>query len=138
MALSSQHDRPMSDLNTTPLIDVLLVLLIMFILTIPVQTHQVAIDLPSSENDRPLSMDMLRNRVTVDAGGSIAWNGSPIDRATLRNLAARSAALQPTPMLEFKPDANAPYGIVDEVIVDIRRAGVTSFGFVGNEAYRRF
>ncbi len=138
MALSSHLDRPLSDLNTTPLIDVLLVLLIMFILTIPIQTHQVAVDLPSSPSDKLLHLDPLRNRVTIDASGRIAWNGRPVDRVALRGMAERSTALQPMPMLEFKPAADAPYGIVDEVIADIRRAGVTGFGFVGNEAYQRF
>lgn len=135
--LSPHHERPMSDLNTTPLIDVLLVLLIMFILTIPVQTHQLAVDLPSTaENSIPIHA--VRNRVTIDGAGNIAWNGNAVDRSTLRDLAARSARLSARPLLEFKPDADAPYGIVDAVMADIRRAGVTGFGFVGNEAYQRF
>lgn len=130
--------RPMSDLNTTPLIDVLLVLLIMFILTIPPQSHQVAIGLPSGPPPKLLTPDIVRNRITVDASGAIAWNGHRIDRASLRGLLNASMRLPVDPALDFIPTAEARYELVDSVIADIKRAGVTKLGLPGNQAYSSF
>jgi biopolymer transport protein ExbD len=130
--------RPMSDLNTTPLIDVMLVLLIMFILTIPPQNHKVAIGLPSGLPPPLLTPDIVRNRITVDAAGAIAWNGHRIDRAALRALLNASMRLPVEPALDFIPAAEARYELVDSVIADIKRAGVTKLGLPGNEAYRTF
>jgi biopolymer transport protein ExbD len=126
-------------MNTTPLIDVMLVLLIMFIITIPIQTHKVGIDLPQSVDGPTSPMpDPIKNEVTIDARDIIRWNGAPVDRLTLRQYLARSLALSVEPELQFQPDANARYLTVDEVLADIRRSGVTRMGFVGNEQYSRF
>ncbi len=130
--------RPMSDLNTTPLIDVLLVLLIMFILTIPVQSHKVAIGLPSGSPPRVLQPDIVRNSITIDAAGAIAWNGHRIDRTGLRALLNASMRLPVEPALDFVPAAEARYELVDSVIADIKRAGVTKLGLPGNQAYEVF
>ncbi|MFB0873833.1 MULTISPECIES: ExbD/TolR family protein [unclassified Sphingobium] len=145
MALSFARPRgapdgaPMSDMNTTPLIDVMLVLLIMFIITIPIQTHSVGVDLPQPQPDQTLAKpDPVKNKVTIDAAGLIRWNGAAVDRLTLRRYLAASLRLPVEPELQFQPDAQARYIIVDEVLADIRRAGVTRMGFVGNERYREF
>lgn len=131
--------QPMGDMNTTPLIDVMLVLLIMFIITIPLQTHSVGIDLPGKAADPTLPMpDPVRNRLTVDGAGQIRWNGAAIDRMMLRQYLARSLALPTEPELQFEPSADARYVMVDEILADIRRAGVTKMGFVGNEPYSSF
>ena len=136
---SAAGDAPMSEMNTTPLIDVMLVLLIMFIITIPIQTHSVGIDLPQPQPDRTLRQpDPIKNKVTIDAAGLIRWNGAAVDRLTLRRYLAASLRLPVEPELQFEPDAQARYLIVDEVLADIRRAGVTRMGFVGNERYRAF
>ncbi|WP_088184478.1 ExbD/TolR family protein [Sphingobium sp. Z007] len=132
-------DAPMGEMNTTPLIDVLLVLLIMFIITIPMQTHSVGIDLPQVPVlPSPPVPDPVKNKVTIDPAGMIRWNGAAIDRLTLRRYLARSLALPVEPELQFQPDAAARYVVVDEVLADIRRSGVTKLGFVGNERYRDF
>ncbi|MGW8204346.1 ExbD/TolR family protein [Sphingomonas bisphenolicum] len=132
-------DAPMGEMNTTPLIDVMLVLLIMFIITIPMQTHSVGIDLPQAPvQPARFTPDPVKNKVTIDAAGMIRWNGAAIDRLTLRRYLARSMALPVEPELQFQPDAAARYVIVDEVLADIRRSGVTKLGFVGNERYRDF
>jgi biopolymer transport protein ExbD len=130
---------PMAEMNTTPLIDVMLVLLIMFIITIPIQTHAVRIDLPQTP-DRVIKdpVDRIKNRLTIDTDGTTRWNGAAIDRLTLRGYLTRSLALPTPPELQFQPAADARYVIVDEVLADIRRAGVTNMGFVGNERYRDF
>ena len=130
---------PMGEMNTTPLIDVLLVLLIMFIITIPIQSHSVGIDLPQAQADPGMSApDPVKNKVTIDATDVIRWNGVAVDKLTLRRYLAQSLALPVEPELQFQPDAAARYVTVDEVLADIRRAGVTKMGFVGNERYRDF
>jgi biopolymer transport protein ExbD len=127
--------RPMSDLNTTPLIDVLLVLLVMLILTIPLQTHKVAIDLPKIDNRVTLQPDPVRNRITIDAREVIRWNGAPVSEAQLRVLLRQSMALTVEPALDLQPDAEARYALVDAILADIKRAGVTKLGLPGNAAY---
>ncbi|MGF7171282.1 biopolymer transport protein ExbD [Sphingobium xanthum] len=127
--------RPMSDLNTTPLIDVLLVLLVMLILTIPLQTHQVAIDLPTMVPPKTLQPDPVRNRVTIDGSDVIRWNGAAVSEAQLRVLLRQSMALAVEPALDLQPDAEARYALVDAILAAIKRAGVTKLGLPGNAAY---
>ncbi|QGP80049.1 ExbD/TolR family protein [Sphingobium sp. CAP-1] len=132
-------DAPMGEMNTTPLIDVMLVLLIMFIITIPIQTHSVAIDLPQTPVTPQQPMpDPVKNKVTIDAGGLIRWNGAAVDRLTLRRYLAATLRMPVEPELQFQPDATARYVAVDEVLADIKRSGVTKLGFIGNERYRDF
>jgi biopolymer transport protein ExbD len=137
LSRSDSHE-PMGEMNTTPLIDVMLVLLIMFIITIPIQTHSVGISLPGPARETPIEVDPVKNRLTVDGAGLIRWNGAMIDRLTLRRYLARSLALPTEPELQFEPSADARYLLVDELLADIRRAGVENLGFVGNERYADF
>ncbi|MCP1471131.1 biopolymer transport protein ExbD [Sphingobium sp. OAS761] len=130
-------DRPLGEMNTTPLIDVMLVLLIMFIITIPVQTHSVGVDLPRPIPDN-FEMNPIKNKVGIDADGVIRWNGAAIDRLTLRQYLAASLRMPVEPELQFQPDAAARYVAVDAVLADIKRAGITNLGFVGNERYGQF
>ncbi len=133
-----ENAAPMADMNTTPLIDVMLVLLIMFIITIPMQTHKVGVDLPQGNVPPMTDMNPIRNKLVVSADGAILWNGLAIDRLTLRQYLAASLRMPVEPELQFQPDAAARYVIVDEVLADIRRSGVTNLGFVGNERYATF
>lgn len=137
MAMSGGRDdgEPMMEMNTTPLIDVMLVLLIMFIITIPIQTHAVKIDLPQNADTTTNTVDPVKNRLTIDAAGTIYWNGSPVDRVTLRQYLDQTTRMSPEPELQFEPDQSARYLVVDEVIAIIKRAKVTKLGFVGNERY---
>nr|WP_087574640.1 biopolymer transporter ExbD [Sphingomonas sp. CDS-1] len=136
---SGAEDRLLSDMNSTPLIDVMLVLLIMFIITIPIQTHAVGIDLPQTPKELPPTpIDTVKNKVGIDESGIIRWNGAAVDRLTLRQYLAASLRLPVEPELQFQPDAAARYVMVDEVLADIRRAGVKKLGFIGNERYARF
>ena len=119
MAVGDRDDNePMMEMNTTPLIDVMLVLLIMFIITIPVQTHAVKIDLPVP-TDAKNNVDPERNKITIDPAGTIAWNGTV------------------EPELQVQPDPYARYIVVDRVMAVIKRSGVGKLGFVGNEQYAR-
>jgi biopolymer transport protein ExbD len=135
---SGDQGTPISDLNTTPLIDVMLVLLIMFIITIPIQTHSVAVDLPAQAQELPIRLDPVKNKVTIGADGVIRWNGAAVDRLTLRQYLAASMRTPVEPELQFEPDAAARYVTVDEVLADIKRSGVSNMGFVGNERYGAF
>ncbi|MGN6619492.1 MAG: ExbD/TolR family protein [Sphingomonas sp.] len=137
MAMSGGRDdgEPMMEMNTTPLIDVMLVLLIMFIITIPPQTHAVKVDLPqNNQNQQVVQPD--KNKITIDPTGQVAWNGTPVDDITLRQYLDASLQLPTEPELHFQPDPQARYEKVDEVLAIIKRSGVTKMGFIGNEQYR--
>ncbi len=139
MAMSGGADdgEPMMDMNMTPLIDVLLVLLIMFIITIPIQTHAVKVDLPINDpNSPPPPIDPQKNKISIDAAGTVAWNGAPVDEVTLRQYLDQTAAMNPEPELHFQPDANSKYEVVDRTLAVIKRSQITKLGFIGNEQYR--
>ena len=127
---------PMMDINTTPLIDVMLVLLIMLIITIPPQTHAVKIDLPVNQpNQQPPPIDVVKNTVSINAKDQVLWNGSPVDMVTLRQYLDTTQQMNPIPELHLQPDATARYEIVDEVLAVTKKAHIQKMGFVGNEYY---
>jgi biopolymer transport protein ExbD len=127
---------PMMDINTTPLIDVMLVLLIMFIITIPIQSHAVKLDLPVQQpNPPPQVIEPQKNKVVVTAQGQVLWNGSPITLQQLRQYIDVTQQMNPIPELHLQPDATARYELVDVVLAVTKRAHVQKMGFVGNEYY---
>ena len=130
-------DAPMMDMNTTPLIDVMLVLLIMFIITIPVQTHAVKIDLPIPTDAPKSPIEPDKNKIFISSGGVIMWNGTPVDLAQLNAYLEATKALPVEPELQIEPDPFARYIVVDNVIAVVKRSGVGKIGFVGNERYAR-
>jgi biopolymer transport protein ExbD len=141
MAMSGGKDdgAPMMDMNMTPLIDVLLVLLIMFIITIPVATHSVDIDLPAAvDNPTPPPVDPIKNKIVLTATNQILWNGEPLSQNQLVDNLNATRAIDPEPELQFEPEARASYDISAKVLQLIKASGVTKFGFVGNEKYRVF
>ena len=140
MSTGGAEDEPMMDINTTPLIDVMLVLLIMFIITIPIQTHAVKLDLPVDDpsNRTPPPIDPVKNKIVIMPDRSILWNGAPVDEVTLRQFLDQTTMMNPEPELHMQPHPDAPYEIVDQVLAVTKRANVTKLGFVGNEAYRNF
>eukprot|EP01012_Entosiphon_sulcatum_P004436 TRINITY_DN11754_c0_g1_i1.p1 TRINITY_DN11754_c0_g1~~TRINITY_DN11754_c0_g1_i1.p1 ORF type:complete len:143 (+),score=30.39 TRINITY_DN11754_c0_g1_i1:178-606(+) len=136
MAAAAQEGQPMMDINTTPLIDVMLVLLIMFIITIPIQTHAVKLDLPQTPIDPPPPPpDAVKNKITVNAGGTVFWNGTPVDMLRLRQYLDLTQSMNPIPELHIQPEAQAPYVVVDRVLSVTKKAQVEKMGFVGNEAF---
>ncbi len=136
---SNQAGEPMMDINMTPLIDVMLVLLIMFIITIPIQTHAVKLDLPQdSANNPPPPIDPVKNKVVVTAQGAILWNGASVNQEQLRQYLELSQQMNPIPELHLQPEPEAKYVLVDEVLAITKRARVEKMGFVGNEAYMNF
>ena len=129
---------PMLDINVTPLIDVMLVLLIMLIITIPPQTHAVKLDLPVNQpNQPPPPIQPVKNTVGVTAQGAITWNGSPISKQQLRQYLEVTQQMNPIPELHLQPDATARYELVDEVLAITKKAHVQKMGFVGNNITRR-
>jgi biopolymer transport protein ExbD len=135
---SNEEAEPMMDINTTPLIDVMLVLLIMFIITIPIQTHAVKLDLPQDNSSNPPPIDPVKNKVVVTQQNQILWNGTPVNADQLRQFLEISQQMNPVPELHLQPEAEARYALVDEVLAITKRANVEKMGFVGNEAYMNF
>ncbi|MFP5328899.1 MAG: ExbD/TolR family protein [Alphaproteobacteria bacterium] len=143
MAMQTTSDNrrgePMLDMNVVPLIDILLVLLIMFIITIPVQTHAVKLDLPQDQpNQTPPPVDPVKNKVVITASNQILWNGAPVSPQQLRLYLDATQQMDPVPELHLQPEPNARYALVDEVLAITKRAHVEKMGFVGNEAYSTF
>ncbi|GMN02317.1 ExbD/TolR family protein [Erythrobacter sp. MTPC3] len=139
MAGGQLDGEPMLDMNMTPLIDVLLVLLIMFIITIPVATHSIDIDLPQdNSNTPPPDIDPVKNKLVLSAADQILWNGEAISQGQLVTLLQESTLMATEPELQFEPEALASYDLSARVLNLIKASGVTKFGFVGNEKYRSF
>ncbi len=141
MAMSGGSDdgSPMMDMNMTPLIDVLLCLLIIFIMSIPVATHSVDIDLPQpNPNPPPVTVEPDKNKLIITQTDQLLWNGTTITDGDLVNLLQQSLTINPEPELQFEPEALASYEASARVLNIIKASGVTKFGFVGNERYRTF
>ena len=142
MAMQTTTDNseglPMMEINTTPLIDVMLVLIIMLIVTIPPQTHAVKLDLPQNDGrqDQPL-IDPIKNKIVIAQSGEVFWNGDPVNLDELRLYLDRTQQIDPIPELHLQPEPEARYELVDEVLVVTKRAQVQKMGFVGNEAYMK-
>ena len=142
MAMQTTGDNaagePMMEINTTPLIDVMLVLIIMLIITIPPQTHAVKLDLPQNTPPTDIVVDPVKNKLVISAAGQVQWNGTPIDLTLLRTYLDVSQQMNPVPELHLQPEPQARYEVVDEVLAVTKRAHVTKMGFVGNESYANF
>ncbi len=126
----------MIDINTTPLIDVMLVLLIMLIITIPVQTHAIKLDLPDPNSHPPLVQPPPVVNVEIDFDGTILWDGNVIpDRAALEGRLAQASQLVPQPEFHVRPNSLVEYQYVAEVMASAQRLGIRSIGLVGNEQF---
>ena len=125
----------MLDINTTPLIDVMLVLIIMLIITIPLQTHAVKMNMPVGPSSAPPKPPEIV-RIDVDFDGTIGWNGEIVpDRATLENRLSQVAALPDQPEVHLRPNKLVSYKVVAMVMASAQRLGVTKIGLVGNEQF---
>src|ERR1043166_7298693 len=130
MSSSTGEGEVMVEINTTPLIDVMLVLLTLLILTLPPQTHAVKLDMPRTNNPPPPVPPPSVNLV-VDFDGTILWEGHAIDRATLDSYFKQSLDADPQPEIHLNPNPLAKYDVVAKVLGDAQRLGVTKIGFVG-------
>jgi biopolymer transport protein ExbD len=134
MSIGGGEDEPMMDINMTPLIDVMLVLLIMFIITIPVMTHAVKLDMPRATNAPSTSQPVVIN-LEIDFDGTVLWNGTPVDLESLEVYFRREAAIEPQPELHIRPSKRAKYDVVARVLASAQRNGMRKIGFVGNEQF---
>jgi len=134
---ASGTDEVMVEMNTTPLIDVMLVLLVMLIVTIPIQTHAVKLDLPQANNSTPPSdLKPAVVDLEIDFDGTVIWNGSPVpSRAQLDKYLEDTANQVPQPEVHLRPNRLAKYDAVARTLADAQRLGVTKIGFVGTEQY---
>jgi biopolymer transport protein ExbD len=128
------EDEPMMEMNMTPLIDVLLVLLVMFIITIPVMTHAVKLDMPRPTNAPKLSEPVVI-QLEIDFDGTVLWNGSPVTVDALDGYFRREAGNDPQPELHIRPNKRASYDVVARVLAAAQRNGLLKIGFVGNEQF---
>ncbi len=125
---------PMMDINTTPLIDVMLVLIIMLIITIPIQLHSVNLEMPI--NSPPSLEKPLEFRIDIDRNGQIFWDGAVIDRVTLDTKMVEAAAYKPQPNMMIRPDKAARYEVVAFVLANSQRRGLQKIAIVGGEQFR--
>ena len=134
---ASGTDEVMVEMNTTPLIDVMLVLLVMLIITIPIQTHAVKLDLPQqNQNNAPPPVPPVVVDLEIDFDGTPIWNGTPVpSRAQLDKYFEDTANQVPQPEVHLRPNRLAKYDAVARALADAQRLGVTKIGFIGNEQY---
>ena len=141
MSGGSDDGKPMMEMNTTPLIDVMLVLLIMFIITIPVQTHAIKIDLPvenPEDQPDPPEIDPVKNRLGITADNVVVWNDTQVSLQQVASFLRQTKSMNPEPELQFQPDEKSRYVTVDRTLAVIKKSKVSKFGFVGNEQYQSF
>ncbi|MHA7681083.1 ExbD/TolR family protein [Cupriavidus sp. PET2-C1] len=127
--LDSDDDEVMSEINMTPLVDVMLVLLIIFIITIPVINHTVKIDLPRATNT-PNDPKPQNINLAIDASGKIFWNQAEVDEPTLEANIAQAAQQQPQPELHLRADRDVRYERVAEVMAAAQHGGLGKIGFI--------
>jgi biopolymer transport protein ExbD len=134
MSVGGSEGDMMMEMNTTPLIDVMLVLIVMLIITIPIQTHAVKLDMPRPNPNAPLTQPEVIDLV-VDFDGTLLWNGQAVPNgATLVNYFTEAAAKDPQPELHLRPNKLAKYDVVAHVLATAQRLHIRNIGIVGDEA----
>ena len=127
-------DDVMIDINTTPLIDVMLVLIIMLIITIPIQTHAVKMNMPIAPSAPPPKPPEIV-RIDIDFDGTIGWNGTVVEKEELLNRLAQVAQMPDQPEVHLRPNKLVTYKVVAMVMANAQRLGVTKIGLIGNEQF---
>jgi len=134
MTVKQGEGEPMMEINMTPLIDVMLVLLTLLIITLPIQTHAVKLDMPRPNPAKQMVQPVIVN-LGIDFDGTILWNGTPVDRPTLDSYFLDASQADPQPEIHLNPNKLAKYDIVAKVLADAQRIGVKKIGFTGLEQY---
>jgi biopolymer transport protein ExbD len=132
---SGGTDEPMCDVNTTPLIDVMLVLLVMLIVTLPMQTHAVKLDMPRPTNAPPPPPGEVI-RVDIDFLGNIYWNGETVDLKTIESYFRQKAGQDPQPEIHLAPERRAKYDVVQNVMAAAQRQHMVKMGFTNVSEFR--
>src|ERR1700749_2367453 len=135
MSVGGAGEGPMSDINMTPLIDVMLVLLIIFIITIPSMTHAVKIDNPQPNPNAPPPTPPEVVDLAIDFAGTLLWNKTPVDRATMQGYISQEASKDPQPEVHITVDKFAKYEIVAQTLADLQHRGLKKIGFVNNDLF---
>jgi biopolymer transport protein ExbD len=130
VSVGGDSSEPMVEPNVIPLVDIMLVLLIIFIITIPVMTHAVKIDLPREVNQPTVTKPENIN-LSIDFDGTIYWNESMIDRTKLLNYVLQEAVKDPQPEIHIRADRRVRYEYVAEVLFNLQRGGLMKIGFIG-------
>ena len=132
MAFSSNSSGggPMADINVTPLVDVMLVLLIIFMITAPLMSHKVKVELPQATLEEKPKIDQPPITLAVTANGKIYWNDEPVSRDALDARLAILAQRTPQPQVDVRADNVTKYGVIAEVVKQVRMAGIRKVGFV--------
>ena len=134
-AEGDQEDQVVSTINTTPLVDVMLVLLVMLIITIPIQLHSVNLNMPTGNPPPPLVLPEIV-KIDIDSTGMIYWNGEVVpDRAALEEKLTAAAAKTVQPELHLRPDKASKYEVVAGVMASSQRLALTKIGIVGSEQF---
>ncbi|GBQ20261.1 ExbD/TolR proton channel family protein [Acetobacter estunensis NRIC 0472] len=129
---SITEDEGIVDINTTPLIDVMLVLLIMLIITIPLQTHSVSLNLPQGDPPPQTTPDPQTVTLGIDFDNTITWNGAPVvSEAELQSRLQEAVAQPEQPEMHISPNRLADYKTVAHVLADAQRLGITKLGIIG-------
>ncbi|MEY4761384.1 MAG: hypothetical protein RLZZ200_1240 [Pseudomonadota bacterium] len=130
-------DAPMCDVNTTPLIDVMLVMLVMLIVTLPIMTHAVKLDMPQANNSPPPETQPRVIDLEIDYDGLILWNGSAVNGiAALDGFFKQEADLEPQAEIHLRPDRRAKYDVVANVLASAQRHHMVKIGFVNITQFR--
>ncbi len=134
MSTGTAEGEVMVEMNTTPLIDVMLVLLVLLIVTLPIQTHAVKLDMPAP-NTTPPTVEPETVDLGVDFDGTVTWNGTAVDRSTMDSYLEDAARKNPQPEIHVNANRLAKYDAVAKVLADAQRLGATHIGFTGIDQY---
>jgi biopolymer transport protein ExbD len=134
---TGSKDAPMCDVNTTPLIDVMLVLLVMLIVTLPIMTHAVKLDMPRPNDNPPPPVPPEVINIEIDYDGTIVWDGTPVPSiAALDSYFRQASVKDPQPEIHLRPDRRAKYNYVAEVMASAQRAKMVKMGFTNVAEFR--
>lgn len=130
------HERQpvLADINMTPMIDIMLVLLVVFIITAPLLSHSIAMDLPKAQAGASPASTVSPVAVAIDAKGQLFWNGQPMPAAQMDQRFREAAAQQPQPDIALSADQHTAYSQITAVMSAAQRAGLSHFGFVVDSA----
>ncbi|HMB58091.1 MAG TPA: biopolymer transporter ExbD [Arenimonas sp.] len=129
---SNSGGGPMADINVTPLVDVMLVLLIIFMITAPLMTHKVTVKLPLATLKQKVDIHVPPVTLTIKANGELYWDDERVNASQLDQQLAVTVQRTPQPMVNVRADANTKYGIINDAVQTVRRAGMRKVGFVSS------
>ncbi|MFA9276118.1 MAG: ExbD/TolR family protein [Candidatus Aquirickettsiella gammari] len=132
---SGGDPEPMMEMNMTPMIDVMLVLIIMFITTLPIANHAVNLNLPTNSQNQPPPEPPVVVKIDVDFDGTITWNGEVVNRSQLEDKLSAAAATNPQPEIHLQPNRLVSYKSVAAVMASAQSRGITKLGMIGNEQF---